>query len=173
VIRPVHDGGPLAATGRPAGRRAPGLPAVAIVLVVITSPLFLRAAGRESTVAFRIIVNAASPARSLTRAEISRLFLKKIEWPSHRPVLPVDLPEDSPVRKSFSQSVVGREINSLNSYWQFMIFSGRATPPVSVQSDEEVMKYVRQHAAAIGYISASTPLEPGVLEITIGEDRHR
>jgi len=66
--------------------------------------------------------------------------------------------------------VVGREVSSVNSYWQFMIFSGRATPPVSVQSDEEVLKYVRLHREAIGYVSASTPLEHGVLEIVMKED---
>jgi hypothetical protein len=143
---------------------------IGAIFLLTLVPIVLSAADIPEAKAFRVIVNAANKSRSLTRTEISRLFLKKVDWPTHQPVLPVDLPEDSPVRKLFSALIVGREVSSVNSYWQFMIFSGRATPPVSVQSDEEVLKYVRLHREAVGYVSASTPLEPGVLEIAIKGD---
>ena len=141
------------------------------ILLVTAVPLLLSAADTPDATPFRVIVNPANTTRTLTRAEIGRLFLKKVDWPSHKPVLPVDLPEDSEVRKSFSASILGRQVSSVISYWQFMIFSGRATPPVSVQSEEEAMKYVRLHREAIGYVLASTPLGPGPLEIAIKEDR--
>jgi hypothetical protein len=170
-MRPVDSGGRLAAVG-PRQVYYSRTVLIAAVVLVITVPLVGLGAEKAATPSFRVIVNAANPSRSLSRAEISRLFLKKMEWPSHHSVLPVDLPEESPIRKSFSETVLGREVTSLNSYWQFMIFSGRATPPVAVQSDEEALKYVRMHPEAIGYVSASTPLEPGVLAMGILEDRH-
>lgn len=51
-------------------------------------------------------------------------------FPRHlaKSVFPVDLPEDSEVRKSFSASILVRQVSSVIAYWQFMIFSGRATP---------------------------------------------
>jgi hypothetical protein len=143
---------------------------IAAVLFLFSAPCLLSAEPRDKT-RFRLIVNAANPARSLTTTETGRLFLKKVDWPTHQPVLPVDLPEDSEVRKSFSSAILGRQVSSLVAYWQFMIFSGRASPPVSVQSDEEVIRYVRLHREAIGYVSASTPLEPGVVEVAIKGDR--
>jgi hypothetical protein len=140
---------------------------VAFLLVITTGDV---SAETRSVPSFRVIVNAANTLRSMTRSEIVRLFLKKMDWPSHQQVLPVDLPEDSETRRSFSTDLLGRTVASINSYWQFMIFSGRATPPVSVQSEEEAMKYVRLHREAIGYVSASTPLDAGILEVAIKEE---
>jgi hypothetical protein len=136
---------------------------------MVLVPLFSNATGAATLPSFRVIINASNPSRSLSRTEISRLFLKKADWSSQLPVFPVDLPEDSAVRRSFSASILGRQVSSIAQYWQYMLFSGRATPPVSVQTEEEAVAYVRLHPEAIAYVSTSTSLKPGVVDVSIRE----
>jgi ABC-type phosphate transport system substrate-binding protein len=118
---------------------------------------------------FWVIVHSSSAATSLTKNEISRVFLKKItKWNDGRPVVPIDLVEDSPIRRSFSRTVHGRSAAAIKSYWQQQIFSGRGVPPREVDSDDEVVRLVAQTPGAIGYVSTNAPLK-GVAIVKIEE----
>ena len=105
---------------------------------------------------YRIIVNKSNPVSSMTRQEVSKLFLKKIlKWNNYQTVLPVDLTEDNPARKAFSKEIHKKDIKKVKAYWQKMIFSGRAIPPPQKAKENEVLAYVQSNPSAIGYVSAS------------------
>jgi ABC-type phosphate transport system substrate-binding protein len=110
-----------------------------------------------------VVVHEDNPLSSMPAAEVSRLFLRKVErWPDGQPVLPVDLREGSPVRESFSREVHGRAPEAIRAYWQQVIFSGRGVPPPEEDSGSAVVAYVRDHRGAIGYVSVRTSLGAGV-----------
>jgi hypothetical protein len=132
------------------------LPLAALVLTLGGS---LPAAGAEG---FEIIINAANPVPALPAAEVSRYFLHATrKWPSGLGILPVDLPEDSPVRDAFSHEIHGKSTSAVKAYWQRLIFSGRDVPPPE-KSAAEAMGYVRSQVGAIAYVAAGTPLGSGV-----------
>lgn len=117
---------------------------------------------------FRVVVNAANPVSTISRDELSRLFLKKVTtWSSGRPVQLVDQAEASPVRREFTKAVHRKEISSVKGYWQTMIFAGRAIPPSEKQSDADVIAFVAANPNAIGYVSAGAPIETGIHVVTI------
>ena len=117
---------------------------------------------------YKVVVNAANPVSSLSRNELSRLFLKKVtSWKDSKPVALVDQRTSSSVRESFTKDVHGRQVSSVTSYWQQMIFAGRAIPPVEKASDLDVATFVAANPSAIGYVSASAELPPGVKAITV------
>ena len=118
---------------------------------------------------FKIIINKSNTVSSLTKKEISRLFLKKnTRWDNGHKVLPADQKADSSVRESFSKAIHGKGVSAIKSYWQRMIFSGRAIPPPEKSSDKEVLTYVMENTDAIGYVSASTKLdEVKIQQITV------
>ena len=120
--------------------------------------LFLTGAlGAEQPAAFKVIVNPANPTSALARAELSRIFLKRLDhWEHGIKVLPIDLPVTAEVRESFSQAVHGRRASAIKSYWQQQIYSGRGVPPPEGGSEEEVVAYVRANPGAIGYVSPAT-----------------
>lgn len=117
---------------------------------------------------FKVIVNPGNPVASLSKKEVSNLFLKKKgRWDEMRAnVEPVDL--DAAVREDFSQEVHGRSVTAIKSYWQRQIFSGREVPPPEVKTDADVIAFVAARPGAIGYVSASTSLA-GVKEVRIVE----
>lgn len=115
---------------------------------------------------YKIIVHASNPISSMTKDDVSRIFLKKNTEFNGTTALPVDLVSDNPVRHSFSSYIHGKSVAAVKAYWQQQIFSGRGVPPPEKSSDRGVIAYVWANPGAIGYVSASTPTE-GVKIIVI------
>jgi ABC-type phosphate transport system substrate-binding protein len=143
-----------------------------VLLAVLLLPLHgPQSAAQEGAPAFKIVVNAANPATSETKAALSKLFLKKVrEWgASKEKVTPFDLDEKSETRRAFSDVVHGKSISAIKSYWQRMIFSGRDVPPDELAGEDEMLRKVAADKSAVGYVSARTPLVEGVRELRISD----
>ena len=107
----------------------------------------------------KIIVNSANSVPSITKSKAADLFLKRhTRWDNGRTVTPVDLSEKNASRAVFCKVLLNKEVAWVKSYWQKMIFSGRATPPVELSSDGEVIDFVRHNPDAIGYVAQATAL---------------
>jgi hypothetical protein len=119
---------------------------------------------------FRVIVNAANPITSLSRLEVSQLFLKQTrQWPSGDTVEPVDLLDRSPVREGFSQQIHDRDVEAVRAYWQRKIFQGRDVPPPVRETDQEVASFVIHRPAGIGYVSPDFPLNGQLKTLEISD----
>jgi TonB family protein len=140
-------------------RRSSVLIAAAIALVCVSS-----ASAQDG---YRVIVNPANPTTALTKAQVSSLFLRKtVSWDDGRPAAPVDQ-TDAAVREAFARDVLGMSPSTAFSQAQQAAAAGRGEPPVSVASDREVLAFVRLKPGAIGYVSASAPVQ-GVKVVALG-----
>jgi ABC-type phosphate transport system substrate-binding protein len=143
---------------------------VPIALALLVAAMFARPASAQSGASFRVIVNAANPVSSLTREETSRLFLRKVvTWQPGEAVQPVDQPEGSPVRRSFSKSIHRRDVGGVKKYWQELTFTGQGVPPVERATDADVVAFVGASRGAIGYVGPSAALGRRVRAIRIIE----
>jgi len=105
---------------------------------------------------FVVIVNKAN-ASKVDKAEVLGIFTgQKKSWDDGQAAMPIDLPEDNPVRASFCTEVLGKSVANLKALWAQMVFSGKALPPKTAASDDEVKKLVSANKGAIGYIKASS-----------------
>jgi TonB family protein len=121
---------------------------------------------------YRIIVNPSNPTTALTKAQVSSLFLRKtVSWDDGRPAAPVDQ-TDAAVREAFARDVLGMSATTAFSQAQQAAAAGRGEPPVSVASDREVLAFVRLKPGAIGYVSASAPVQ-GVKVLAVGKAGER
>ena len=119
---------------------------------------------------FQVIVSASNPVTELARTNVSRWFLKQANtWPNGKVVVPLDQSSRSEVRAAFCIGIHRQSLAAIETYWQKQIFSGRTLPPFVKVGDAEVMSYVAGNANAIGYVSGSTALVPGVKVVTIKE----
>lgn len=119
---------------------------------------------------FIVIVHPDNPLDSIDAKELSRIFLKKLErWPDGREIMALDLNPDVPARQAFSETVHGRNVASIQSYWQRQIFSGKAVPPVQFSSENDVIAVVADTPFAVGYVSASAALEGRVKVLELEE----
>lgn len=109
---------------------------------------------------FRIIANPASGATTVERRFVAEAFLKKTtRWPDGELIRPVDQGADSAVRQRFSDEMLGRSTAAVKSYWQQILFAGRALPPPELDGDEEVVRYVLKYVGAVGYVSGTANVE--------------
>jgi ABC-type phosphate transport system substrate-binding protein len=133
--------------------RWPGLTAVVLLLA-------LAQAGAEVPPAYKVVTHPDNPSVSLTRQELSAIFLgRKTTWPNGTKAVPIDQVESSAVREAFSRAVHGRKPSAVKSYWLQVLFSGRGVPPVEKASDDQVLEGVRSRPGAIGYVSAAVRVD--------------
>jgi ABC-type phosphate transport system substrate-binding protein len=117
---------------------------------------------------FRVVVHRSSPIASITRAELSAIYMKRTRsWRDGREIAAVDQPSTSRVRERFSRAVHGKSVAYVTRYWQRLIFSGRGIPPRQLQNDAAVLEFVKSNRDAIGYIGSETTPGDGVKVIAV------
>ncbi len=122
--------------------------AIAIFLVLASANVWAQAKS------YKVIVNPSNPVSSMSREDLSRIFLKKsTRFSDGHGASPVDLPVNSSTRESFSKDVHGKSSSAVDAYWQQLIFSGRDIPPAQ-KSESGALEFVRSNENAIGYVSA-------------------
>jgi ABC-type phosphate transport system substrate-binding protein len=103
-----------------------------------------------------VIVNKDNPA-TLDKSFIAKIYTGDAKaWKDGSTIAPIDLPEDNPVRASFSTDVLGKSVGNVKAVWAQLVFSGRALPPKQASSDDEVKKLVAANKNAVGYVKASS-----------------
>ncbi len=117
----------------------------------------------------KIVVNKSNAAASsMSKGKVADLFLKKsTRWENGQAVIPVDQADRNKARGEFSATILDKEVPWVKSYWQKMIFSGRATPPAELSSDAEVLNFVKTYPASIGYVSDGASIPAGVKVIKV------
>lgn len=99
------------------------------------------------------VVSSKSPVTSLSAAQVADIFLGKTSrFPDGSQAVPIDQPEDSPVRDRFYAQYTGKSAAQVKAHWSKIIFTGRGQPPVQAANGAEVKKMIAQNPSAIGYI---------------------
>ena len=134
------------------------------ILTLLAAVLLSAVAARPATASeFQVVVNSSNPNSSVSKDQLAKFFLKKAtKWDHGLKVQPVDQAAKRTLRRSFSKVILGKEVSWIKSYWQKLIFSGRATPPPELDSDQDVLDYVRNKSGGIGYVSAGASVGSGV-----------
>jgi ABC-type phosphate transport system substrate-binding protein len=131
-----------------------------VVTALVAAGGFVASPRAAAPAAFRVIVNPANPTTIVERRFVAEAFLKKTtRWPDGSLIRPVDEGVDSAVRARFSDEILGRSTAAVKSYWQQLVFAGRALPPPELDSDEDVIRYVLKSAGAVGYVSGTANVE--------------
>ena len=136
--------------------------AIAVVLTLASANVWAQSRS------YKVIVNPSNPVSSISREELSRIFLKKTtKFSDGRSASPVDLPVSSSTRESFSKEVHGKPASAVDAYWQQLIFSGRDVPPAQ-KSESGAIEFMRSNENGIGYVSAGADTA-GVKVISVSD----
>ena len=123
--------------------------------------------GQVSMNAVTIIGNKTGLSSNSAK-EIKQVFRGKYaNWSTREQVIIV-----LPASKSSSAAIVasviyGNTVSGVQKYWLSLVFQGRSNPPVFLDSDEEIINYVKRTSGSIGVISSGNQKVPGNLIISI------
>jgi ABC-type phosphate transport system substrate-binding protein len=137
---------------------------------LLAAALLVAALPARAVDGLQVIVHPDVPVATLTRAELSDLFLKKTtRWPDGRAAVPVE-PADKALRSRFAEAVHRRSAMAVRTYWNQLIFSGRELPPAEKRGDAAVAAFVRDTPGSVGYVSAAADVA-GVKVVTVTAER--
>lgn len=92
-------------------------------------------------------------AKSLKKDALALLYKrKKLFFGDGVKAQPVNLPASHPLRRAFSQAVLGHTPEELEKYWNDLYFHG-VSPPYVLASEEAVLRFVAETPGAVGYVS--------------------
>jgi ABC-type phosphate transport system substrate-binding protein len=135
------------------------------LLVVIAATSSVAGAGEK----YVVIVNESNPTKSMSKKDLSRLFLKQtLVWAHGEKALPVDLDIQASTRAQFTSEVHGRAVAAVQGYWNLKVFSGAVVPPAQKTTDSQVIQFVSTNPGAVGYVSRSAALQ-GVKVLQIAD----
>jgi ABC-type phosphate transport system substrate-binding protein len=141
-----------------------------IVLLIALAALCAPSSRAEAQ-KYVIVVNPSNPIKRLNKAQLSKIYLGKLQgWDINgriEPVVPLDLKAGSPLREKFTQEVLRKSPAEAEAYWRQEIYAGRSFPPLE-QSEPEAIAQVRSAVGGIAYVSAGADLK-GVKVVSVQE----
>lgn len=99
-----------------------------------------------------VAVRSDSEIGSLSRNEVVNIFLGRWrQLPSGQQARPLDQPMQSAERQTFYQSLINKSVAEINAYWARLLFTGRVSPPATVDSTEQAVDELLRNPNAIAY----------------------
>jgi hypothetical protein len=115
-----------------------------LVLALAVTP----AAGAE------VIAHSDYPDGQIARSLLRGVFGMRVRaWPDGRPVRVYVLEDKNPVHQDFCKAVLQVYPYQLRQNWDRLLYSGTGQPPVTVASEEELLRRVAETPGSIGYLA--------------------
>ena len=139
------------------------------VLVSLCCALALAAHAMPEPTPFAVIVADTTPHLGLQRDAIAQIYRRKLSfWKDGRRIQPANLPANDPLRRAFSECVLGQAPDAMEDYWREMYFHG-VLPPHVVASEQAMLLFVLSTPGAIGYVS-TCPVDARITVLmTVGD----
>ncbi len=112
---------------------------------------------------FLVVVHPTVEGSEIRRSVLADIYqMDVIRWGNDVRIRPVDQSSQAPVRRTFTQEILGRSLGEVQKYWTQRLAVDRELPPPTKASDEEVLAFVAAKKGAIGYVRGGVELPPDV-----------
>ncbi len=123
------------------------------MLTLVVFGLLVAPAPAAEELELAIIVHP-SRATTLTVETLKRIYLKRQRfWDDGHAIVAINQELATPAREAFTRIVFGDEAVRLPAYWNEQYFHG-VLPPITLGSEEAVVRYVASRPDAVGYVDA-------------------
>ena len=100
-----------------------------------------------------IVVAKENPVDSVNKRDLKRIFLRqKTKWPNGSNITVYERHTKNPIRKEFSQRVLGKKPNELKEYWLNLKLTRAMKAPKVCRSDKLLRRYLERVKGGIGYM---------------------
>lgn len=109
-----------------------------------------------STIAEVAVIVHPSNSSELDEKSIARIFTGKLKsFPNGSPIIPISLTSGQAATKEFNEKVLKRTDSQLKAYWSKLVFTGKGSPPTSMDNATQLLQAISTNPSAIGFIDAS------------------
>ena len=118
-------------------------------------PLLIAGVLSANAYGVTVIVHPSNSA-ALDKSSISRIFLGKAKsFPGGGQAVPINLADGSGGSNDFNDKVLNKSASQLKAYWSKLVFTGKGTPPKTVDSDAEMIALISANPNMIGFVEGS------------------
>jgi ABC-type phosphate transport system substrate-binding protein len=137
-----------------------------LILLILLFPLETKSQGpKPGDLDFLVNVSGV---KTLSFNEVVSIFKNgKSLWPNGQKVTIVLPSNKSEFAEKVASEVYGGSISSMQKFWLALVFQGRASPPVFLQTEEEIFDYVSKNPGSIGVVPKGHPNFPEKFRLTI------
>jgi hypothetical protein len=108
--------------------------------------------------AAEVVANPSYSDASIARPLLRGVFGMRVRaWPDGTPVRVFVLEDHNPVHQEFTKSVLQMYPYQLRQNWDRLLYSGTGQQPVTVGSEDELLRRVAETPGAIGYLRQAPP----------------
>ena len=105
---------------------------------------------------------------STTMKEVKQIFRGKYtSWRNNEQVTIVLPSSKSESAVGIALAIYGTSVSSMQRYWLSLVFQGRFSAPIFLETDQEIITYIKKTPGAIGVISSDAVGVPKNLIINI------
>ena len=114
-----------------------------------------------------VIANHKGAPKAMSFKELKAVFKgEKKRWRDGTKIVITLMKTSTPAGAMTTKKVYQMATDELNRYWVTMVFRGQAKAPRSVDSEEELVKFVTKTPGAIGVVS-SGPIDSSTTRVSI------
>lgn len=123
-----------------------------IRILLLASGLLLGGVAQAGVV---VVAHPAIPVANVTARDVAALYMGRTHaLPGGVVVRVVDFEEGVAVREEFIGKVLGKSEQQLRDFWARQVFTGKARPPRTVASVEEMVRTIASTPGAVGYLDS-------------------
>ncbi len=121
--------------------------------IALVTLLFLFSWPEISFSQVAVIAHKSVPVDTIKKSELLDFYTGDIKkWHDGQPLVILDLKPRGDTKKAFYK-FLGKSPSRMKSIWLKMMLSGEGDPPLSMRSEDELLKKVASTPGAIGFVS--------------------
>jgi ABC-type phosphate transport system substrate-binding protein len=126
-----------------------------LILLPVILAVLIGASASAAGDPVAVIVNTDNPMDDIPISMLRRMYKNDVlKWPDGTPIILYDVDVYSPIRATFSMSVLGRTPEKIAEDWAHKKITNQAlNPPRTIKSERMIMRRVSMQRGAIGYVS--------------------
>ncbi len=128
-----------------------------LILLSVTIAVLMSASATAAEDSVAVIANNNNSMNDISIAMLRRMYKNEVlKWPDGTPIILYDLDVYSPMRATFSRSVLGRKPEKIAEDWAHKKITNQAlNPPHTIKSERQIIRRISMQKGAIGYLSLS------------------
>lgn len=135
-----------------------------ITLLTLLSHFTTAQSGDINTV---VIIGNTIGTVSMKKNSLINVFKGRLDSWNNNATVKIVLPSQKNESATLTAKVIyGTTVKGMQKFWLSLVFQGRANPPIFLDSDEEIIRYVQKNPGSIGIIQKGMDY-PKSLQINI------
>jgi hypothetical protein len=115
-----------------------------------------------------VVIGNKVDQKSMKKNSLINVFKGRLNSWNNGSIVLIVLPSQKNENSSeVAKTVYGTSVKGMQKFWLSLVFQGRSNPPIFLDTDEEIIKYIQKNPGSIGLISGNSEYPKNLrIEIT-------